>query len=609
MADSDDRVPTGDGAEHTGLPRSRRDLILAGVAGAVGATVGAGLIPSPAGAVAGDTVHIDQTTTGSGGTTALLSTTLQTALHDAGGQVFDVRAFGAAGDGSTDDTTAIAAAQTAAGSGCVYFPPGTYVVSGLSITHANQTFKLESGATVILKSGLSSPVAVITVTAAGVAILGPGVVDGNASNETSANGFDGVKFAAGGDDGLIEGVTVQNAAWVGIRADAANRTRIALNNVVNCLHAGISSNTTSASFDGPLILGNTVSSTGSITTAGINVQGSSAAVMVNYPRVIGNQVVVASGIAVQVVFCQYAKIADNTASGPRQVISVGGGAHNVISGNTALPSGPGAGIEFGCNDSVCVNNVVNHSGTGCGITADNIAGTRVVISSNKVTGAQTQGIKVGSYDHVTVTGNVIQQGNLSTPAVYGVIEVSPTGVGLVLVGDNVCDGAGWFDFGIWVMNLVTGQVQLSIHDNAVSGAKIAAFRFSGSGSPTDVLVHDNTIASGISLYTLDAGLTPGGNFRLHDNIVVGATNAGLAGFSLPASGTPYVNNSLFTEIVYLQGGVLAGAGTANGVVKDNHVLVQSDLRITFPMGIMLQPGEAITVYYSTAPSAWRDIKS
>ena len=54
-----------------------------------------------------------------------------TGFQDKGGQVFNVKAYGATGDGTTDDTAAIVAATSAAngaGGGCVYFPQGTYAV-------------------------------------------------------------------------------------------------------------------------------------------------------------------------------------------------------------------------------------------------------------------------------------------------------------------------------------------------------------------------------------------------------------------------------------------------------------------------------------------------
>lgn len=57
-----------------------------------------------------------------------------TALQDKGGQVFNVKAYGAVGNGSTDDTAAINAAITAAAAvsprGVVFFPPGTFATTG-----------------------------------------------------------------------------------------------------------------------------------------------------------------------------------------------------------------------------------------------------------------------------------------------------------------------------------------------------------------------------------------------------------------------------------------------------------------------------------------------
>ena len=55
-------------------------------------------------------------------------------LNNMGGNIYNVTAYGATGDGTTDDTTAIRSAVVAAGTyGIVYFPPGTYLCSDLSV--------------------------------------------------------------------------------------------------------------------------------------------------------------------------------------------------------------------------------------------------------------------------------------------------------------------------------------------------------------------------------------------------------------------------------------------------------------------------------------------
>jgi len=115
------------------------------------------LSPAPQTITGPITVSGNETVTGTltvQGTTTLASETITgTSVH--GGDAtfngnafihgpdpwFDVRQFGAVGNGSTDDTTAIQSAITAAVSnagGRVYFPPGTYLISStLTITSDN----------------------------------------------------------------------------------------------------------------------------------------------------------------------------------------------------------------------------------------------------------------------------------------------------------------------------------------------------------------------------------------------------------------------------------------------------------------------------------------
>lgn len=67
--------------------------------------------------------------------------TIANNLEDKGGQVFNVKAYGAVGNGTTDDTAAIQAAIDAANEnrgGVIYFPPGTYLIAG-TLTIPDQT--------------------------------------------------------------------------------------------------------------------------------------------------------------------------------------------------------------------------------------------------------------------------------------------------------------------------------------------------------------------------------------------------------------------------------------------------------------------------------------
>lgn len=86
-----------------------------------------------------------------------VATNLQTALAGFSGLFTNVKdpTYGAVGDGVTNDTTAIAAAITAAAGGVVFFPAGTYVVDQIVIATANINL-LGFGATLALTGGGAS---------------------------------------------------------------------------------------------------------------------------------------------------------------------------------------------------------------------------------------------------------------------------------------------------------------------------------------------------------------------------------------------------------------------------------------------------------------------
>ncbi len=74
-------------------------------------------------------------------------------LHATGG--FSVRQFGARGNGSADDTASINKAISATGAGTLYWPAGTYLVSGGLVQAASQSWQGAGGqrATTIKKMG------------------------------------------------------------------------------------------------------------------------------------------------------------------------------------------------------------------------------------------------------------------------------------------------------------------------------------------------------------------------------------------------------------------------------------------------------------------------
>lgn len=110
-------------------------------------------------------------------------------LRDRGGQVFNVKAYGAAGDGSADDTAEIQAAlddAAAVGGGVVFLPKGNYKVS-----------------------------ATLTITGKAVSIVGVGTGDANLDSVSTlaAADYGSLITWAGGASPVISAVQMEGAFW------------------------------------------------------------------------------------------------------------------------------------------------------------------------------------------------------------------------------------------------------------------------------------------------------------------------------------------------------------------------------------------------------------
>lgn len=88
--------------------------------------------------------------------TPLGAVTARAAAITPSGTTYDVRAFGASGDGTTNDAPAIdraVAAANAAGGGTVEFPPGTYLAGSSVHMLSNVTLDLDAGSTILGAAG------------------------------------------------------------------------------------------------------------------------------------------------------------------------------------------------------------------------------------------------------------------------------------------------------------------------------------------------------------------------------------------------------------------------------------------------------------------------
>lgn len=178
-----------------------------------------------------------------GGTGASTAAGARTNLDVQRKATFDVRDYGAVGDGTTDDTTAVQAAITAAsaaGGGQVLLPEGTWIVSGITLPSKVQLVGVGWSSILKLKSASNGPVvrnAALGTEWVGIFNL---CIDGNTSGQSSDS--PGIKFDHTGGDTpgtftfadphhLVSDVLVRNVRGHGVHLDVkASETR--LRNVV-----------------------------------------------------------------------------------------------------------------------------------------------------------------------------------------------------------------------------------------------------------------------------------------------------------------------------------------------------------------------------------------
>lgn len=139
-------------------------------------------------------------------------------FQDNGGQVYNIKAFGAKGDGSTDDTTSLNSAVTAAvaTSGTVYVPHGTYMLNPSNLNPITSNLVGESMLGTIFKivSGYNATQNLIRVVSTSNVVVGNFTVDGNKANVAGGTQY-GLYLSTNTNSGAYN-VLAQNFTGVGI---------------------------------------------------------------------------------------------------------------------------------------------------------------------------------------------------------------------------------------------------------------------------------------------------------------------------------------------------------------------------------------------------------
>lgn len=388
---------------------SDKRLVKRGDAGTIRVTPVAGSLTVPATTDTGISTAIN--TPGSATDTALKAAYAPL-------RTFDVKRYGAVGDGLTNDTAAIQAAinAAAASGGDVVFPPGSYktasalvVKSGVSLRGFGNVSKIVGSADHDIINDSATPATDLTISdlyleVAGSSTAGSGIELTACQRVTIRNvevynAWDSIDVLTGSSDVVVTSCYVHGARQQGIQVVDSTRVKVQ---------------------------GNIVDGVGSSN--------------------LHHCVYIASG-------CTDLDASGNTLRGAygfgvHCYASTGTPQRIVVANNTITGCGKGSGTTGGiyaggsvqCSDYTITGNTINDAGNGAGIDSANVS--RLVITGNVVRTCGTHGIALASASGLTcgftVTGNDISDWNHAGVGASAVrVPISGSLAGGVVVGNQM----------------------------------------------------------------------------------------------------------------------------------------------------------------------------
>jgi hypothetical protein len=353
-------------------------------------------------------------------------------FQDKGGQVFNVKAYGAVGDAVTDDTAAIQAAiaaASAAGGGTVLLPIGTVLVSATLTLASNVTLQGVScwKSTIKLKAATLLTRIIHCTAITNWAIRDLGVDGTGATNTFAGEGCRAIEATAvaGADSfGLIENCFTKDTSGSGIKIYGTSAIRVVGNICTNAglnsgalqTSAGIEIGANNATTTDILIAQNLCYGNGA---AGIAVRAGGTGAT-NRVGILGNQ-------------CR-----SNGQSGASlsdiELQSAAPCTDIIIANNTVLAGASGNGIflkgNAGSARVLCADNIIRHSG-GLGIAVQDVGGNTIaqyVIRGNIITPSSN------AFEAISISNNtpcLIENNDVSGSGASPKISIGATNTGVV----------------------------------------------------------------------------------------------------------------------------------------------------------------------------------
>jgi len=421
-------------------------------------------------------------------------TTIYGDTYFRGAPWYDVKAYGAKGDGVTDDTAAIQAAIDASTDGNVFAPAGSYKITS-SLTSIGKKINL---------IGAGRDLTIILTTATGHD--GWGISTGSRMAHLTLRGPNAASAGnAGLDSGNATDVAVEDCIieqWgdAGINTGGSSARWIIRNNIIrNNLQQGIfiASNTTDCVVSDNIVTGNSAN--------GIDVNGQRNVISDNVVRSNGG-----SGGATDRWGILISAVSGANAD------------YNSVTGNIVSASGAqGIIVRATAGQTANYNKIIGNTSianTGSGSNGDGIA---------------IDGSAAGTLTGNQIIGNLCQGNQRHGIAVDGTVATTTQ----TLVGGNTCLG-----------NTTTG---ILITTGAPTDSEVSGNICLGNGtqltdSGTRTVVAGNKTSATDGYYGLgsDANLDAGKVLRVNGTAVVGAQGAAVADATDPASTMARLNDLL-----------------------------------------------------------------